>query len=295
MSKLNYKIISDKKCLLGESPIWHESTNNFIWLDYLKSKILFYNPINKDMAEKKIDLETPLGGIALYNNFESLIISHKNGLSIINLDSLKMRDFSHPESTKQDVIYNDLKIDRHNNLWISTSHIDETEKKGSLWKLDKNKNLQLIDTGFKVSNGPAFSPCGNYIYFNDTFAYQTYRYKLSKENKHSLKKEFFYTFDKEDGYPDGITVDEEGSIWITHWGSGIITKQSPSGDIVKKFNLPSINLTSLCFGGKKFKDLVVTSATDGMEEKDWKNFPESGKTFLIKTKEKGIKENSYST
>jgi sugar lactone lactonase YvrE len=193
------------------------------------------------------------------------------------------------------VIYNDLKIDRHNNLWISTSHIDETEKKGSLWKLDKNKNLQLIDTGFKVSNGPAFSPCGKYIYFNDTFAYQTYRYKLSKENNNSIEKEIFYKFDIEDGYPDGITVDEEGSIWITHWGSGIITKQSPSGDIVKKFNLPSINLTSLCFGGKKFKDLVVTSATDGMEEKDWKNFPESGKTFLIKTKEKGIKENSYST
>ena len=47
-----YEIISDKKCLLGESPIWHENTNNFIWLDYLKSKIFFYNPINKDIAEK---------------------------------------------------------------------------------------------------------------------------------------------------------------------------------------------------------------------------------------------------
>jgi len=53
MSKMIYEIISDKKCLLGESPIWHESTNNFIWLDYLKSKIFFYNPINKDIAEKK--------------------------------------------------------------------------------------------------------------------------------------------------------------------------------------------------------------------------------------------------
>jgi sugar lactone lactonase YvrE len=54
-------------------------------------------------------------------------------------------------------------------------------------------------------------------------------------------------------------------------------------------------LTSLCFGGNNFKDLLVTSATDGMTEKDWQNFPESGMTFLIKTKEKGIKENSYIT
>ena len=176
-----YEIISDKKCVLGESPIWHKSTNNFIWLDYLKSKIFFYNPINKDIVEKKLDLETPLGGIALYNNFESLIIAHKNGLSIISLNSFQVDRFHLTlRVDKRDVIYNDLKIDRDNNLWISTSHIDETEEKGSLWKLDKNKKLQLVDKGFKVSNGPAFSPCGNYIYFNDTFTYQTYMYQLSK-------------------------------------------------------------------------------------------------------------------
>ena len=33
----------------------------------------------------------------------------------------------------------------------------------SFKKLDKNKKLQLVDKGFKESNGPAFSPCGNYI------------------------------------------------------------------------------------------------------------------------------------
>ena len=288
-----YEIISDKKCELGESPIWHKNTNNFIWLDYLKSKIFFYNPINKDIVEKKLDLEAPLGGIALYNNFKSLIIAHKNGLSIMSLDSFSMTDFVHPEIGKNDVIYNDLKVDRDNSLWISTSHIDETEGKGSLWRLDKNKKIQLVDKGFKVSNGPAFSPCGNYIYFNDTFTYQTYMYKLPKEDKGKVEKKIFYKFDEEDGYPDGITVDEDGNIWIAHWGSGIITKQSPSGEILSKFNLPSLNLTSLCFGGANYKNLIVTSATDGMDDKDWKIFPESGKTFSIIREEKGIKENAY--
>ena len=130
-----------------------------------------------------MDLAVPLGGIVLYNNLDCLLVSHKNGISTVKIDTLETRDFIHPESSNKDVIYNDLKIDRHNNLWISTSHIDETEEKGSLWKLDRNKKIQLIDTGFKVSNGPAFSPCGSYIYFNDTFAYQTYRYKLSEEKK----------------------------------------------------------------------------------------------------------------
>ena len=51
---MNYEIISDNECLLGESPIWHEATKNFIWLDYLKSEIFFYNPINKDIGKKII-------------------------------------------------------------------------------------------------------------------------------------------------------------------------------------------------------------------------------------------------
>ena len=76
-----------------------------------------YNTNNKSISSKKIDLETPLGGIVLYNKIESLIISHKKGLSILNLNSYKTSDFAHPESTKKDVIYNDLKIDRNKNLW----------------------------------------------------------------------------------------------------------------------------------------------------------------------------------
>jgi len=118
-------------------------------------------------------------------------------------------------------------------------------------------------------------------------------YQLPKEDKSKVEKQIFYKFDDEDGYPDGITVDEEGYIWIAHWGSGIITKQSPNGKIVSKFNLPSLNLTSLCFGGANYKNLVVTSATDGMDEKDWECFPESGKTFSIIREEKGIKENPF--
>ena len=164
-----------------------------------------------------------------------------------------------------------------NSLIKSTMKLifDESEFK----KLLTNLKIEKTVSGGSVANSiVGISQLGNKVGF------------IGKISDDDLGSKY-----EEDGYPDGITVDEEGNIWIAHWGSGIITKQSPNGNIVNKFNLPSINLTSLCFGGNNFKDLLVTSATDGMTEKDWQNFPESGMTFLIKTKEKGIKENSYIT
>ena len=53
MNKMIYEIISKKKCLLGESPIWHQYSNNFIWLDYLNGNIYFYNQ-DKNTVVKKI-------------------------------------------------------------------------------------------------------------------------------------------------------------------------------------------------------------------------------------------------
>lgn len=290
---MDFEIISDKKCILGESPIWHDTKKNFIWLDYLKGELFFFDPYEKNLIIKQLELETPLGGVALYNQSDSLIVSHKNGLSILNVNTFKYSDFVHPESQKKDVIYNDLKIDRDNNLWISTSHIDEKEDKGSLWSLDKNKTIRLIDTGFKVSNGPGFSPCGKKIYFNDTFSYKTFLYQFDNEPNYKINKELFFKFEIQDGYPDGITVDLDGNIWIAHWGSGIISKQSSDGKILNKINLPAKNLTSLCFGGDNFSNLIVTSATDGMTKKDWLDYPESGKTFILYAEEKGIKEKSF--
>ena len=52
-------------------------------------------------------------------------------------------------------------------------------------------------------------------------------------------------------------------------------------------NLPSKNITSLCFIGNKKNTLLVTSASVDNAKKDLKSYPQPGNTFLIETKFKG--------
>ena len=75
-----YEIISNNKCLLGESPIWHQGTNTFFWLDYLNSKIYSYNLNKYIKSEKFLNLGIPRGGIVLYDNWNCLLVAHKDGI-----------------------------------------------------------------------------------------------------------------------------------------------------------------------------------------------------------------------
>ena len=88
-------------------------------------------------------------------------------------------------------------------------------------------------------------------------------------------------FHEEDGFPDGLTVDINGNIWVAHWNGGKISQISSSGKLLKEIKLPSMNITSLCFGGDNFKELFITSAKEEVSESDFKKFPESGSSFLI--------------
>jgi sugar lactone lactonase YvrE len=52
---------------------------------------------------------------------------------------------------------NDGKTDAAGNLWFGTmDNLERKIEKGSLYKLDKNLKLTLIDKNYRITNGPAF-------------------------------------------------------------------------------------------------------------------------------------------
>jgi sugar lactone lactonase YvrE len=63
------------------------------------------------------------------------------------------------------------------------------------------------------------------------------------------------------GRPDGMTIDEEGMLWIALWGGGKITRWNPfTGKLIRSISLPVAQVTSCTFGGKDLDDIYITSA-----------------------------------
>ena len=98
------------------------------------------------------------------------------------------------------------------------------------------------------------------------------------------------------GAPDGMTIDEEGFLWVAFYGDYCVRRISPKGDIVMKIDLPVSNITSCAFGGKNLETLFITSAKKDLKESELFEQKLAGQVIslvCLKAIEKGLKTALY--
>jgi sugar lactone lactonase YvrE len=90
------------------------------------------------------------------------------------------------------------------------------------------------------------------------------------------------------GSPDGMAIDEEGMLWIAHYGgSGVYRWNPQNGEFLEKIEVPAPHVTSCAFVGENLNKLMITTAQENMSEEDLIKYPQSGDVFLAEIKVKG--------
>ena len=270
--------ILDSKTLLGESSFYLHKTKEIVFLDLLNPSILFYSIKNKTLSKEKLNLPKPLGNIYPMNNGK-FIISSLNGLHIYDRIKKTIKYFQdvRKENELNNISYNDGTISK-NKLWIGLSHLKENKNLGYFGYL-QNNTFNKIDGGFKVSNGPAIDENQNFLYFSDSFNSTIFQYNLK-----TLKKKLIYKFKKNQGFPDGIALDNQQGLWVAHWAGGQVSRinlKTKKIDVVLK--IPALNVTSIAFIGQKLNHIFVTSAKIETSKEQLKMYKYSGSSFIIQT------------
>ena len=85
-----------------------------------------------------------------------------------------------------------------------------------------------MDEGYVVTNGPAWSPDGRVLYHNDTMERTVYAFDCDPATGQIDGKRVFLKTTERDGYPDGLTVDRDGCVWLAHWDGWRVTRFTPS-------------------------------------------------------------------
>jgi sugar lactone lactonase YvrE len=100
------------------------------------------------------------------------------------------------------------------------------------------------------------------MYHTDTMLRTVYTFQLKEDGQLGPRRRFL-TFKEEWGYPDGMTTDEEGGIWIAHWGGARISRFNPDGSLDRSIPIPASSVTSIVFAGPGLDRMFVTTAARG--------------------------------
>ncbi|HET7003292.1 MAG TPA: SMP-30/gluconolactonase/LRE family protein, partial [Puia sp.] len=134
-----------------------------------------------------------------------------------------------------------------------------------------------------ISNGMAWSLDRRLFYYIDTPTLTVVAYDFDEITAEIKNKRIAIRIQEDEGSPDGMTIDNEGMLWIAHWDGWQISRWNPlTGKKLLSILLPVARVTSCCFGGENFQDLYVTSAKTGLTAGELHDQPLAGSLFIIR-------------
>ncbi len=279
------RCVADVKAVLGEGPIWVERDQSLYWTDIKGQKIF---RLAEGRALDQWDTPFRVGSIAPRET-GGFIAGTDQGFAAIDLDLGSFDIIGNPEPDRLDNRSNDGKVDRDGYFWAGTMDDTERTASGALYRLDFDLRCTRMEDGYRVPNGPAFSPGGRLMYHADSARQIIYVYDLG-EGGTLGERNTFARFAENDGYPDGMTVDAEGCLWVAFWDGWCVRRFSPAGECIRIVDLPVQRPTSLAFGGPDLDRLYVTSASIGLDELALKMQPLAGAMFQCDPGISGVAE-----
>lgn len=178
---------------------------------------------------------------------------------------------------------NDAKADSTGTLWAgSLNGDDETRSDGCLFRIDAATGAsEVIDSGYQVANGPAIHPGGRLMLHNDSGRRTVYAFDLDVDRGLAVNRRVWKVLAEDEGYPDGMSFDAEGCLWLAHWGAGCVSRYSDRGELLRRVALPTRHISNVCFGGAGLDRLFVTSARAGLTAQQLQDQPLAGALFEV--------------
>ncbi|XP_060071343.1 regucalcin-like [Ylistrum balloti] len=278
---------------LGEGPHWEEDTQTLLFVDSLECKVYRWNSLTKDVSS--VQLGDTVGSVVPFQNGGYLAgvgrtISHFEWNTGV---TTKLQEVS---STGLDDRFNDGKCDPAGRFWTGTmgSKISYNngipvfeQNVGSLYSLDKTGALSKHFSGITVSNGLAWSSDERVMFYIDTGTRKVEAFTYDVESGEISDRRDAITFETFPekatmGWPDGMTIDTEGHLWVACFGVGkVICFDPATGTKLTEVNIPAPITTSCCFGGKNLDELYITTAPFAATEQELQQYPSLGSVFKV--------------
>ena len=276
---MSFEIFDNRRCQLGEGPLWHPIRNQLFWFDILGKKLLTQH--NGEPTEWSFDEYVSAAG---WIDENTLLIASETGLWQFDLETTEQTFVASLESDNTITRSNDGRADPWGGFWIGTMGINAETEAGAIYRYYQGELRKLV-ARVTISNSIAFSPDRAYAYFTDTLTKKILRLALDPMDGWPVgEPKLFVDLTGEALNPDGSVVDNNGCLWNAQWGAGRIACYRPDGSLKTTHSVTASQTTCPAFGGDNLKTIFITTASDGLSGDP------DGKTFKIATAVSGQAE-----
>ncbi|WP_298558955.1 SMP-30/gluconolactonase/LRE family protein [Streptomyces luteogriseus] len=253
-----YEVAVRAEAELGEGPTWDAAAGRLLWIDILGSRLHTYDPATGRRTvrrtEQHIGAVKPRAG-------GGLVLNLRDGIGLLDPDG-GFRWLHHEPVPGRRA--NDAAVAPDGALWAGTMRYDEAPGGGTLSRVTGDGSVDVVLDDVAVSNGTGWSPDGRLMYYIDS---PTRRVDVFDHADGRISgRRTLAEIEEGAGFPDGLTVDAEGCVWVALWQGSAVRRYTPDGELDRVIELPVPLVTACAFGGADLSDLYITTARVGLTE-----------------------------
>lgn len=234
-------------------------------------------------TDRTIDVGEHIGAVVPYLK-NKVIVALISGLYCLDIETGAKVLIHDPEEGRLGNRFNDGKCDPAGRFLAGTMSLNDEHAQGALYSLSTKGHVSLLVDKASISNGLAWSADHRMMYYIDTPTLEVVSFDYDVAQGTIRNKQLVARLDESEGYPDGMTIDAEGMLWIARWGGKRVSRIHPAhGEVIAEVSLPVNCVTSCAFGGEHLDELYITTAQDD----DSSDQPLAGGLFMVKTGVKG--------
>lgn len=282
------KKVEAPACILGESPMWHSGRGSAFWVDILGNTIMEYK-----LADGRVTSYTGSGMISLIcqasGNNDLLVAAAQGGVGYYDLESHALSLISDLGRDWENHRCNDGAVDCLGNLWVGTTHVDHDPGAGDLYYVSDTWRAEKKIERVSIPNGMCWSADNQTLYHTDSPTREIKAYRNDAATGQITFDRTAIRVPESMGFPDGISMDAAGTIWVAIWGgSGVGGFNSLTGELEHWIPIPAPHVSSCAFVGPQLDQLLVTTAQKELTNEQLEQFPQSGATFLVDMEVAGL-------
>lgn len=244
----------------GEGPVWDAATGVVRWVDMLAGDLLMMEPDGGEVERVHVG---EVAACVVPRAQGGLAVATERGFTLLAADGSS--EVLPDVWTDQAVRMNDGACDPSGRFLCGSMGYGAPAGKGSLFRLDPDRTVHRLLDDVTISNGLGWTPDGTTLYYVDSPTRRVDAFTYDVEQGTMTDRRTAIDLRDLTGVPDGLTVDDEGGVWVALWGGGAVHRYLDGAlDVVVE--LPVAQVSSCAFGGPSLDRLFITTSAEGLEE-----------------------------